>query len=113
MRDQHLRSAELFESSTYPKMTFRSTSVRQTGEAFELTGLLTVTNTEQPVSFEVMSNGFVVDPRGNDGSGFSAREELDRRDFGVNFNALTEASGVVVSDRIEVSVEVEGILRAE
>jgi polyisoprenoid-binding protein YceI len=112
-RDAHLRSADFFNVDADPKMTFRSTGVRRTGEStFVVDGDLTIRGVTRPVSLDVEVNGFGPDPYGGTRAGFSATGEIDRHDFGVSWNAAIEGGGVVVGDKVRILLEIEAVLDA-
>jgi len=110
-RDNHLRSDDFFAVATHPKMTFRSTGVRPDGEDFLVDGELTIRATTRPVTLRVEVTGFGPDPYGGTRCGFSATGEINRRDFGVNWNAAIEGGGVVVADTVQLTLEIEAILQ--
>ncbi len=109
-RDGHLRSSDFFDVDTHPKMTFRSTGVRADGEDYLIDGDLTIRDITKPVTLKVELGGFGPDPYGGTRAGFSATTEINRRDFGVNWNAAIEGGGVVVSDKITIHIEAEAVL---
>jgi len=111
MRDDHLRSADFFEVDQHNTMTFRSTGIRADGSDWVLDGELTLKDVTRPISLELEVNGFGPDAFGGYRSGFSVRGEINRRDFGVSFTAALEAGGVVVSDKIQIAIEAEFVLR--
>ena len=111
-RDGHLRSADFFQVDAHPKMTYRSTGVRRDGDDYIVDGELTVNGVTKAVPLTVEVNGFGPDPYGGTRSGFSARGEINRKDFGVNWNATLETGGLVVGDKVQIQLEVEGVLRA-
>ena len=109
-RDAHLRSADFFESDTYPEMTFTSTRVEHRGDnAFDVTGDLTLHGVTKPVTLRAEFEGVVNDPYGNQRIGFTAVGELDRFDFGLTWNAAIEAGGLVVSRKVTLELEVEAV----
>lgn len=110
-RDDDLRSKNFFEVDQYPQMTYRSTGLRLDGEQFILDGELTAHGVTRQVPLRVEVNGFGADPYGNQRSGFTATGSLNRSDFGMRFNVSLEGGGVMVGDRIDITIEVEGILR--
>jgi polyisoprenoid-binding protein YceI len=110
-RDDDLRSRNFFEVDQYPQMTYRSTGVRVDGEQFTLDGELTAHGITRPLPLRVEVNGFGADPYGNQRSGFTATGSLNRSDFDMTFNVPLEGGGVMVGDRIDITIEVEGILR--
>ena len=111
-RDDHIRSADFFEVETYPKMTYRSTGVRVDCDDYVLDGELTLKDVTKSVPLTLELNGFGPDPFGGTRAGFTATAEINRRDFGVNFSAPMETGGVVVSDKINVELEIEAVLKA-
>jgi polyisoprenoid-binding protein YceI len=111
-RDNHLRSADFFESETHPRMTFRSTGVRQDGEDFILDGDLTIKDVTRPISLAFEFAGTTPDPWGGTRIGFSAKGELNRKDYNVNFEGLQNGL-VVVADKVEIVIDVQAKLRQE
>jgi polyisoprenoid-binding protein YceI len=109
-RDAHIRSADFFEVETYPTMTYRSTGVRQRGDGYVLDGRLTLKGVTRDVPLTLELNGFGPDPYGGTRAGFTASGEINRRDFGVNFAAVMETGGAVVSDKITIHLEIEAVL---
>lgn len=109
-RDAHLRSADFFDVETHPKLTFRSRRVELEGEGrFRVIGDLTIRGTTREVVLEVEDQGRGKDPWGGERAAFSARTEIDRTDFGLTWNAALETGGVLVSDRVRISLEVEAV----
>jgi polyisoprenoid-binding protein YceI len=107
-RDTHLRSADFFDVETYPKIRFVSTAVKSTGhDEFIVTGDLTIRGSTRPIEMKVTSEGLTRDPWGNDRAGFSAVLRIDRRDFGLTWNQALEAGGVMVSNEVKVTIDVE------
>jgi polyisoprenoid-binding protein YceI len=111
-RDAHIRSADFFEVETYPTMTYRSTGVRVDGDDYVLDGRLTLKGVTKDVPLRLELNGFGPDAYGGTRAGFSATAEINRRDFGVDFNAAMETGGVVVSDKVTIQLEIEAVLNA-
>ncbi|MBL0217971.1 MAG: polyisoprenoid-binding protein [Myxococcales bacterium] len=112
-RDAHLRSADFFDTEKFPKLTFKSTSVKKiSDEELEVLGDLTIRGETRPVTLKVESNGQVKDPWGGTRAGFSAKASISRKEFGLHWNALLETGGVVVGDKIEISLEIEAIQKA-
>lgn len=110
-RDNHLRSSDFFELDKYPVMKFSSTEIRQAGNSFELAGQLSLHGITRPVTLSLEPNGFAADPYGKTRAGFSAKGELTRSDFGMSFNMPMEGGGMVVSDKVQLAIEVEAVLR--
>jgi len=110
-RDAHIRSADFLEVDRYPTMTYRSTAVRPDGDGFVVDGDLTLHGVTRPVPLRLEVNGFqAATPFGDTRAGFSATAEVDRRDFGIEYNMPLDGGGVVIGDRLQVSIEIEAIL---
>ena len=109
-RDNHIRSADFFEVESHPHLTFRSTGIRPDGDNFLLDGDLTIRGTTKPVTLKLEVNGFGADPFGGTRSGFSASGEINRHDFGVSYNGPVPGGGVVVSEKVSITLEIEGVL---
>jgi polyisoprenoid-binding protein YceI len=112
-RDDDMRSANYLEIETHPEMTFRSTGIRQVGDRFAVEGELSLHGVTRPVELELEVNGFTKDPFGGTRSGFSARTEIDRRDFGITTNMPMDGGGVVVGEKIQINIEIEAVLKEE
>ena len=107
-RDVHLRSDDFFNAERYPKMTFRSTRVEQVDETnWKVTGELTIRDVTKEVVLDTEYEGRIVDPWGNERIGFTARTELSRKEFGVRWNSAIESGGVVVGDKVRISLNIE------
>ncbi len=111
-RDAHIRSADFFEVETHPTMAYRSTGVRQEDGEYVLDGELTLKGVTKGVPLKLELNGFGPDPFGGTRAGFTATGEINRRDFGVNFNAALETGGAVVADKVTLNLEIEAVLAA-
>jgi polyisoprenoid-binding protein YceI len=110
-RDTHLRSPDFFDVASNPVMTYRSTGVQPRAGGYVLDGELTLHGVTRPVPLELELNGFIESPMGTR-VGFSASGEISRKDFGIEFNMPLEGGGVVVGDKITISLEVEAVLRS-
>ncbi|MGH3069301.1 MAG: YceI family protein [Streptosporangiaceae bacterium] len=111
-RDNDLRSENFFDVATHPQMTYRSTGIHRDGDQFAVNGDLTIHGMTRPVILMVEVNGFGPDPYGGTRAGFSATGEIDRTEFGITFNAPVPGSGgVMVSEKIQLDIEVEAVLR--
>lgn len=109
-RDEHLRSADFFEVEKYPQLTFKSTEVKKTGDdKYELTGDLTIRDTTRPVALQAEFTGRATDPWGNEKVGFQATGSINRKDFGLTWNAPLEAGGVLVGDEVKISLEIQAM----
>lgn len=106
-RDTHLRSADFFDAETYPWITFRSTSIRQTGDdAFEVRGDLTIRDVTRPATFDVQLDGIVPGMDGRRHAGLSARTKIARDDWGLNWNVALEGGGWLVSKEITLDIAI-------
>lgn len=108
-RDEHLRSADFFDVEKFPKLTFNSTQVVGSAEdGFALTGNLTIRGISREVTFDVEPlSQETKDPYGNVRIGVSARASIDRKDFGLHWNAVLETGGVVVGNQVKITLEIE------
>jgi|SRR5690606_11321054 len=104
-RDNHLKSADFFDAENYPEMTFKSTSY----DGEELIGDLTIRGTTKEVKLDVEFNGIAVDPYGQTKAGFEISGSINRKDFNLNWNAVTEAGSIVVSDKVRLVVDLQVI----
>ena len=110
VRDEHIRSADLFDVATFPTATFRSTSVEWHGISGTVLGDLTIHGVTRQVPLEVTFEGYVRDPWGADRSIFSARTKVNREDFGITWNVALEAGGLLVSKDVQIEIEIETVL---
>jgi polyisoprenoid-binding protein YceI len=111
-RDGHLRSPDFFDVEQFPKITFISTRVQGTRDEFKLVGDLTIRDQTREVALDVTLNGVGTSPYGQTVAGFSGQTKLNRRDFGLNWNAALESGGVLVSDHFKLEVEIEAVKQA-
>jgi polyisoprenoid-binding protein YceI len=112
-RDEHLRSNDFFAMDEYPTITFTSTGARQTSDGeFELTGDLTIKDVTKAVTIPFTYEGSATDPYGNLRVGFEGSVVINRKDWGVNWNAGLEAGGVLVGEKITLEFEVSAIKKA-
>ena len=107
-RDGHLKGDDFFNAEKYPKMTFVSTSfTKKSGSMYELTGNLTIRDVTKKVTFAVKYGGTTKDPYGNTKAGFKATGTINRLEYGLKWNTLTEAGGAVVGSDIDLTVNLE------
>ncbi len=112
-RDEHLRSNDFLDMDTHPEITFVSTAVEQTGDStYRVTGDLTVRGVTRPVGIDFEYTGTAVDPYGNRRVGLEGSVVINRKDFGVTWNAVLEGGGVLVSEKITLELEVSAIKTA-
>lgn len=108
MRDNHLKGDDFFNAAKFPKMTFKSKSFKKvSGNKYELVGDLTIRDVTKTVKFDVTYGGTAKDPYGNIKAGFKASAVINRFDYGLKWNALTEAGGAVVGNEVNVSLKLE------
>ena len=112
-RDAHLRAADFFDAEQFPTITFRSTGLRQDGGDFEVAGDLTIRGVTKPVTLTLEYNGSSPDPWGGQRAGFSAETEVNRRDYGLNFDVKLDTGGALVGEKIKIHLEVEAILQQD
>jgi polyisoprenoid-binding protein YceI len=109
-RDGHLRSNDFFDMETYPEITFVSTAVEpQGGNEFRVTGDLTIKGVTKPVSVDLEYTGSAVDPFQNQRIGLEGATTINRKDWGVTWNAALETGGVLVSEKVTLEFEVSAI----
>jgi polyisoprenoid-binding protein YceI len=112
-RDGHLRSADFLDAETFPTITFRSTEVVPRGRGrFIVVGDLTLHGVTREVSLEAELVGTGTDPWGGQRAGFAASTTINRRDFGLTWNQALEAGGVLVSDQVKISLEIQATSQA-
>jgi len=111
-RDAHLRSPDFLDVARHPALTFRSRRVEKAGERYRVIGDLELRGVAREVVLDAEFAGTAKDPWGNERAGFSARTTLDRRDFGLVWNAALEAGGVLVGEKVEIAIELEAVKRA-
>lgn len=113
-RDGHLRSNDFFDMETYPQITFVSTAVEAVdAENFQVTGDLTIKGVTKSVTVDFEFTGSATDPFGNHRVGFEGSTTVNRKDWGVNWNAALEAGGVLVSEKVTLEFEVSAIRTPE
>lgn len=105
-RDGHLKSADFFAADQHPSIDFSGT-LKKSGSDYKLDGDLTIRGTKKNVTLDVEFGGTTVDPWGNTKAGFEINGKINRKDFGLNWNALTEAGGMVVSEDVKIHINVE------
>ena len=112
-RDTHLRSADFFDAEKFPELQFRSKRIEKVEDArYRVVGDLTIRDVTREVSLDVEYGGRTKDPWGNERIGFIATTALDRKDFGLGWNQVLEAGGVLVGDRVDIELEVQAVKAA-
>ncbi|MFF2843058.1 YceI family protein [Paenarthrobacter sp. NPDC057981] len=111
-RDGHVKGEDFFDVEKFPEITFVSRHVKANGNSFDLVGDLTIKGVTKEVSIETEFNGVAVDPFGNTRAGVSGETTISRKDFGLTWNAVLEAGGVLVSDKVVINLELAFIAPA-
>jgi polyisoprenoid-binding protein YceI len=107
-RDEHLKGPEFFDAATYPNLTFKSSAFKnKSGDAYELSGDLTIKGITKPVILDVVYGGTTTDFYGNTRAGFEVNGKINRTDFGLNWAAKTEAGTFVIGEEIRLAIFVE------
>ncbi|WP_018344240.1 YceI family protein [Cytophaga aurantiaca] len=106
-RDGHLKSGDFFDVEKFPKLSFKATKFAKKGDGFELVGDLTIKDVTNSVTLAVEYGGTAKDPWGNTKAGFEVTGKINRKDFGLTWNAPTEAGGVLVSDEVKLIANVQ------
>jgi polyisoprenoid-binding protein YceI len=112
-RDAHLRSPDFFDVEKFPTASFRSTKVEgKGGDRYKITGDLTVHGVTKPVVLDVTYEGSGKDPWGGERAGFNATTSLDRKQFGLEWNKALETGGLLVGEKVDLTLEIEAIKQA-
>jgi polyisoprenoid-binding protein YceI len=107
-RDEHLRNADFFEAESYPQFTFTSTSFKKIkGDLYKLAGDLTIKGITKEVEFDAEYGGTEKDSWGNIKVGFEVNGTIDRKDFNVTFNSLTETGGLALGEKIKINANIQ------
>lgn len=110
-RDAHLRTGDFFDAEQFPTLSFISTGVRQSGDDFKVDGNMTMRGVTKPVTFDVEFGGFGQDPYGNYKAGLTAKTDIKREDFGLNFNAPLETGGVLLGENVTITLDLQAALQ--
>ena len=109
-RDGHLRSNDFFDMDNHPELTYQSTGIEHVGgDSYKVTGDLTIKGVTKAVTLDVEYTGAAVDPYGNTRIGFEGTTVINRKDWGVNWNAPLEAGGVLVSEKVTLDIDISAI----
>ncbi|HEX7836189.1 MAG TPA: YceI family protein [Kofleriaceae bacterium] len=109
-RDAHLRSADFFDVEKFPELRFRSKRIEDIGDGkLRVFGDLTIRNATREVILDAETSGRAKDPWGNERIGFAAKTSIDRKDYGLAWNQLLEAGGVLVGDRVDIELDVQAV----
>ena len=108
-RDKHLRSADFFDADNHPTIAFKSTRVKGSGGKFDVTGNLTIRGTSKALTLPVTFLGYAKDPWGNERAGFETEITINRKDFGLHWNAPLEAGGFLVGDDVKITLSIQAV----
>lgn len=108
-RDGHLRSPDFFDAAKFPTLRFESRSIAKTADGYQMTGDLTIRDVTKSVTLDVTAEGQGKDPWGNQRALFSAKTNILRSEYGLTWNQALEAGGVLVSDKIEIQIDVQAV----
>jgi polyisoprenoid-binding protein YceI len=112
-RDAHLQSPDFFDAEKFPQLRFRSTRIEKLrDDRYRVIGDLSIRDVTREISLDVEYGGRAKDPWGNERAGFLAKGSLDRKDFGLGWNQVLEAGGVLVGDRVEIELDVQVVKAA-
>jgi polyisoprenoid-binding protein YceI len=111
-RDGHLKSGDFFDAETYPTIRFVATDVSRDGDDWAITGDLTIKDVTKSVTIDFEQTGSAVDPFGNTRVGFEGETTVNRKDFGLTWNAALETGGVLVSDKVKLEFDISAIKSA-
>lgn len=113
-RDAHLRTADFFEAENHPHIIFTSNRIEKLDdETFNIFGYITIKDTTKPIKLSVEYSGIAKDPWGNTKAGFTINGKINRKDFGVNYNAALETGGVMLGEELKVNGEIQLVKQAE
>jgi polyisoprenoid-binding protein YceI len=111
-RDTHLRSGDFFDVEKYPTLNFKSTGVKKAGsDSFKVSGDLTIHGVTRPVVLDTTFLGLAKDPWGNERAGFEAELTVNRKDYGLTWNAALETGGFLVGDDVKISLSIQAIAK--
>ncbi|HEX4951881.1 MAG TPA: YceI family protein [Thermoanaerobaculia bacterium] len=107
-RDKHLRTADFFDVPNHPTITFKSTSVKKTGDnTYAVTGDFTMRGVTKQITLPVTFTGKMGDPWGNTKAGFETATTLNRKEYGINWNKALDAGGLILGDEVKVAINLE------
>lgn len=106
-RDNHLKSADFFDAEQYPTLNFKSTNIQGNGSEYEITGDLTIKGITKPITLNAEFSGLMTDPWGNTKVGLNLDGKINRKDFGLTYNAALETGGVLVGEDVKLNAEIQ------
>jgi polyisoprenoid-binding protein YceI len=112
-RDTHLKSADFFDVENHKEITFEGTSFKKLdAENYQLKGVLTIKGISKEITLDVEFGGINKDPWGNEKAGFSLNGKINRKDWRLNWNAALETGGVLVSEEVKISAEIQFVKKS-
>lgn len=106
-RDNHLKSADFFDAAAYPQITFKSTSLEKTGDRYVLKGNLTIKSITKAVTLDAQFGGSATDFYGNLKAGFEVSGKINRKEFGLTWDGITEAGAIVVGEEVRLNINLQ------
>ena len=106
-RDEHLKAEDMFDVAKFQKITFKSTKIEGNGSEYEITGDLTIKGITKPVTLNAEFSGLMTDPWGNTKVGLNLDGKINRKDFGLTYNAALETGGVLVGEDVKLNAEIQ------
>lgn len=107
-RDEHLRASDFFDAPNHPKITFKSTRIERKGEGeYVVHGDITIRGVTKPIALDVEFHGLSRNPWGLTVAGISAKGTIHRKEFGVSYNAVLEAGGVAIGEKVKIEIDAE------
>jgi polyisoprenoid-binding protein YceI len=106
-RDEHLRSPDFLDVAKFPSMTFKSKQIGKSGDEYDLKGDLTIHGVTKEVTLKTEFGGEAKDPWGGERAGFTAKTTINRKDFGLAWNVALETGGILVGEKVEITLEIE------
>ena len=106
-RDNHLKSGDFFDAETHPKLTFKATSLTKKGDDYALIGDLTLKGVTKSVQLPTEFSGLMKDPWGNTKVGLNISGKINRKDWGLNYNAVLETGGVLIGEDVRLNIELQ------
>ena len=108
-RDGHLKTGDFFDSTSHPTIDFRSTKVEAAGSDYRLLADLTIKGVTRGVAFDLEFDGVNTDPWGNTKAGFTATAEINRKDWGLEYNAVLETGGVLIGEKVKLELDIQAV----
>ena len=108
-RDGHLKTGDFFDAAAHPTIDFRSTKIEAAGSGYRLLADLTIKGVTRSVAFDLEFDGVNTDPWGNTKVGFTATAEINRKDWGLEYNAVLETGGVLIGEKVKLELDIQAV----